>query len=290
MFASPPICSFDIHMTVLVATQRPQSRPQSSSHGNQRVAIDECSFCHEKGHWKKDCPKLRNKDKGILPSPHQTSHYNRNAFKPSSSGPISAFSSHSAAASSDRTFNQTAITHEEVQSLVAQQIQQLLGTSLESRNAVAMSGTESIRVSETVVEPEDASPSSTLVQDETPSQSDPPAIFDDVDPTTSQVEISQLLRWSTSGPQEQSQHMGEVREKSSQQKREAKLPCRFADDVCGTSDEVVEGNDMISDADGMWESLALASPLMHGIDERAEEFIARIRGEMQLQEMMARRL
>lgn len=85
-------------------------------------------------------------------------------------------------------------------------------------------------------------------------------------------------------------HMGEVREKSSQQKREAKLPCRFADDVCGTSEEVVEGNDMISDADGMWESLALASPLMHGIDERAEEFITRIRGEMQLQEMMARRL
>ncbi|KAF7120609.1 hypothetical protein RHSIM_Rhsim13G0035000 [Rhododendron simsii] len=91
-------------------------------------------------------------------------------------------------------------------------------------------------------------------------------------------------------PRTVASHMGEVREKRSQQKREAKLPCRFADDVCGTSKEVVEGNDMISDADGMWESLALASPLMHGIDERAEEFITRIRGEMQLQEMMARRL
>ncbi|RVW20200.1 hypothetical protein CK203_111324 [Vitis vinifera] len=30
-----------------------------------RLAKDECAFCHGKGHWKKDCPKLqkRNKDK-----------------------------------------------------------------------------------------------------------------------------------------------------------------------------------------------------------------------------------
>jgi len=43
-------------------------------------------------------------------------------------------------------------------------------------------------------------------------------------------------------------------------------------------------------ADDMWESLGLASPLMQGIDERAEEFITRIRAEMQLQEMIAHRL
>ncbi|KAH7837512.1 hypothetical protein Vadar_014707 [Vaccinium darrowii] len=78
--------------------------------------------------------------------------------------------------------------------------------------------------------------------------------------------------------------------RSPARKKEAKLPCQFADDVAGTSKEVVEGNDKISAADDMWESLALASPLMHGINERAEEFITRIRGEMQLQEMMARRL
>lgn len=22
-----------------------------------------CAFCHKKGHWKRDCPKLQNKDK-----------------------------------------------------------------------------------------------------------------------------------------------------------------------------------------------------------------------------------
>ncbi|KAL0437368.1 UNVERIFIED_CONTAM: hypothetical protein Sradi_0444700 [Sesamum radiatum] len=43
-------------------------------------------------------------------------------------------------------------------------------------------------------------------------------------------------------------------------------------------------------ADDMWESLVLASPQMHEINERAEEFIARFRAEMQNQETLARRL
>lgn len=41
-------------------------------------------------------------------------------------------------------------------------------------------------------------------------------------------------------------------------------------------------------SDDMWESLALASPQMQGIDERAEEFITRFRKEMVAQEMLAR--
>lgn len=43
-------------------------------------------------------------------------------------------------------------------------------------------------------------------------------------------------------------------------------------------------------ADDMWESVGLASPQMHGINERAEEFIVRFRAEMKVQEMLARRL
>ena len=29
-----------------------------------RLGKDECAFCHEEGHWKKDCSKLKKKDKG----------------------------------------------------------------------------------------------------------------------------------------------------------------------------------------------------------------------------------
>lgn len=43
-------------------------------------------------------------------------------------------------------------------------------------------------------------------------------------------------------------------------------------------------------ADDMWESVGLASPLMRGVNERAEEFIARFRAEMEVQEMLARNL
>ncbi|CAN6554029.1 unnamed protein product [Malus baccata var. baccata] len=41
-------------------------------------------------------------------------------------------------------------------------------------------------------------------------------------------------------------------------------------------------------ADDMWESLGFSSPMMHGIDERAEEFIAKFRKEMEVQEKLAR--
>ncbi|KAG5565105.1 hypothetical protein RHGRI_001111 [Rhododendron griersonianum] len=43
------------------------NRGRSNSKGrgastSSRVAKDECTYCREKGHWKKDCPKKRGKD------------------------------------------------------------------------------------------------------------------------------------------------------------------------------------------------------------------------------------
>ncbi|XVF32396.1 hypothetical protein REPUB_Repub17cG0078600 [Reevesia pubescens] len=43
-------------------------------------------------------------------------------------------------------------------------------------------------------------------------------------------------------------------------------------------------------SDDMWESRGLASPMLHGIDARAEEFIDSFRAEMERQEIMARNL
>lgn len=43
-------------------------------------------------------------------------------------------------------------------------------------------------------------------------------------------------------------------------------------------------------ADYMWESMVLASPQLNQINERADEFIAKFRADMRLQERLARRL
>ena len=45
-------------------SRKPGRRGRSQSKG--KLAKDECAFCHEKGHWKKDCPKLlKRKGKGV---------------------------------------------------------------------------------------------------------------------------------------------------------------------------------------------------------------------------------
>ena len=45
-------------------SRKPGRRGRSQSKG--KLAKDECAFCHEKGHWKKDCPKLqKKKGKGV---------------------------------------------------------------------------------------------------------------------------------------------------------------------------------------------------------------------------------
>lgn len=53
--------------------------------------------------------------------------------------------------------------------------------------------------------------------------------------------------------------------------------------VAGTS----KGTGRTLQGDDMWESMGFASPQMHGIDERAEEFITMFRAQMEVQEMLA---
>lgn len=40
---------------------RKKSGSRGTSKDKKRLGRDECAFCHNKGHWKNDCPKLRNK-------------------------------------------------------------------------------------------------------------------------------------------------------------------------------------------------------------------------------------
>ncbi|PON33276.1 Zinc finger, CCHC-type [Parasponia andersonii] len=51
----------DVPAEALIARRRSQSRKKEKkgrSRSKGRPDKDECAFCHEKGHWKKDCPKL----------------------------------------------------------------------------------------------------------------------------------------------------------------------------------------------------------------------------------------
>jgi hypothetical protein len=43
--------------SVLVVPSKPFSNHQNKPY--TRVGFDECSFCKQKGHWKAQCPKLR---------------------------------------------------------------------------------------------------------------------------------------------------------------------------------------------------------------------------------------
>ncbi|KAG8492732.1 hypothetical protein CXB51_010465 [Gossypium anomalum] len=55
-------------------TQRKAQKGRSKS--KSRLGKDEGAFCHEKGHWKKNCPKLKNKGKaapGAVIAKHDTS-------------------------------------------------------------------------------------------------------------------------------------------------------------------------------------------------------------------------
>ena len=43
--------------------KKSKSRTRGNSSNRKFLDKDECAFCHEKGHWKKDCPKIKAKNK-----------------------------------------------------------------------------------------------------------------------------------------------------------------------------------------------------------------------------------
>ena len=43
--------------------RRGRLRSKSKGSTKRKIGKDECAFCHNKGHWKKDCPLLKNNGK-----------------------------------------------------------------------------------------------------------------------------------------------------------------------------------------------------------------------------------
>ena len=57
--------SRNISTEAIVARGHSQSRKpekRGKSHSKTRLEKDECAFCHEKGHWKKDCPQAEEEE------------------------------------------------------------------------------------------------------------------------------------------------------------------------------------------------------------------------------------
>ncbi|XWS36426.1 hypothetical protein CRYUN_Cryun20dG0085100 [Craigia yunnanensis] len=65
---------------------------------------------------------------------------------------------------------------------------------------------------------------------------------------------------------------------------------KLIDEVAAAAAEAGTSKEGEKQGDDMWESIGFASPMLHGIDARAEEFIASFRAEMERQEIMARNL
>ena len=58
---------WDESVEALIVRGRSQNKKwekRGKVRSKRRLGKDECAFCHEKGHWKKDCLKLKKKDKG----------------------------------------------------------------------------------------------------------------------------------------------------------------------------------------------------------------------------------
>ena len=50
-------------LTVRGHNQNKKWEKRGKATSKSRLGKDECAFCHGEEHWKKDCPKLKKKDK-----------------------------------------------------------------------------------------------------------------------------------------------------------------------------------------------------------------------------------
>ncbi|OMO83306.1 Integrase, catalytic core [Corchorus capsularis] len=140
---TPTLPIVNTQAVLMASSQLRPTNMNSLVRGTQRIAIDECGYCHEKGHWKKDCPK-KNKSRGILPHPSQGFQHGRGAAR---TMPLPRQNSALATTVSECEPKQITyggnVNHDDLESIVARQVQQYMGscirTDLATANFSAMS-------------------------------------------------------------------------------------------------------------------------------------------------------
>ncbi|OMO63131.1 Integrase, catalytic core [Corchorus capsularis] len=138
---TPPV--MNTQEVLIASSQVKPANLNSGARGNQRIAIDECGYCHEKGHWKKDCPK-RNKSRGILPNPSQGFQQGKTASRTMLPRQNSAFTAATSGYEPKQTSFGGNVNHDDLESIIARQIQQIMGSCIRNdlANSSAMSAVD----------------------------------------------------------------------------------------------------------------------------------------------------
>ncbi|OMO69743.1 Zinc finger, CCHC-type [Corchorus olitorius] len=140
---TPSLPIVNTQAVLMASSQLRPTNMNSLVRGTQRIAINECGYCHEKGYWKKDCPK-KNKSRGILPHPSQGFQQGRGAPR---TMPLPRQNSALATTISGCEPKQITyggnMNHDDLESIFARQVQQYMGscirTDLVAANFSAMS-------------------------------------------------------------------------------------------------------------------------------------------------------
>ncbi|OMO98638.1 hypothetical protein CCACVL1_04141 [Corchorus capsularis] len=129
---TPTLPIVNTQAVLMASSQLRPTNMNSLVRGTQRIAIDECGYCHEKGHWKKDCPK-KNKSRGILPHPSQGFQHGRGAAR---TMPLPRQNSALATTVSECEPKQITyggnVNHDDLESIVARQVQQYMGSCIKT--------------------------------------------------------------------------------------------------------------------------------------------------------------